>query len=164
MKTYAGIGSRETPQRILSTMTGIAMTLWNNGWVLRSGAALGADSAFESGANNNAEIYLPWPGYNEHQSSLCSPSLDAIIMAGTYHPAWDRCSQGARKLHGRNCHIVLGSDLNDPVDIIVCWTPGGKRKGGTGQALRMIRDYPDIEVFDLAIEKTSERLWAYISK
>jgi cell division GTPase FtsZ len=53
-----------------------------------------------------------------------------------------------RKLHARNAMIVLGKNLDDPVDFIICWTPGGTGSGGTGQALRIARAY-GIPVYDL---------------
>ena len=47
---YTGIGSRETPQQTLATMVVIGKYLAEKGWVLRSGGAEGAVSAFEEGA------------------------------------------------------------------------------------------------------------------
>ncbi len=52
IRYYAGIGSRKTPEEILVIMTHIAVRMRNLGWVLRSGCALGADTAFENGAGN----------------------------------------------------------------------------------------------------------------
>lgn len=49
MKTYTGIGSRETPYEIQDLMKRIAFKLAENGWLLRSGGAEGADTAFENG-------------------------------------------------------------------------------------------------------------------
>lgn len=46
---YAGIGSRETPENICKFMTTCATFLADNDYVLRSGAAIGADAAFEVG-------------------------------------------------------------------------------------------------------------------
>jgi len=158
MKTYAGIGARNTPPAILKQMTKIAAYLSNLGWTLRSGGATGADNAFETCAGENKEIYLPWPGYNGKRSAYSRPSTEALLMASSYHPNWHACSQGVRKLHARNCHIVLGPLLDDPVDMIICWTPGGLRGGGTGQALRMTKDYPQIAVYDLAVPETIEIL------
>jgi predicted Rossmann fold nucleotide-binding protein DprA/Smf involved in DNA uptake len=43
---YAGIGSRETPKEVLKSMTNYAKELSATGWVLRSGGADGADTAF----------------------------------------------------------------------------------------------------------------------
>lgn len=128
-KAYAGIGSRETPEDVLETMRKIAAFLARQGYTLRSGAAPGADSAFEEGAvasGGKTEIWVPWKGFNQHRSTLF-PTPEAFALAEKHHPAWASCKQGARALHARNGHQVLGASLSDPVDFIVCWT-----KGGTG--------------------------------
>jgi hypothetical protein len=151
MKSYAGIGSRKTPAEHLNLMRILGTTLASEGWVLRSGAAGGADAAFEQGcdlAGGAKEIYLPWRGFNAHPSCL-APSYEAEEMAAKFHPAWGSCSQGARKLHARNCHQVLGQNLDSPVEFVVCWTPNASGSGGTGQAIRVARHY-GIPVFDLA--------------
>jgi hypothetical protein len=136
MKIYTGIGSRETPSPILKDMTDIAQKLHLEGYTLRSGAAQGADSAFEAGAGGRVEIYLPWPRFNGHSSRLF-PTPEAFTMAAKFHPAWDRCSRGAQALHARNCHQVLGMDLSTPSEFVVCWTRDGRASGGTGQAIRI---------------------------
>ena len=69
--------------------------------------------------------------------------------AAYYHPAWDRCSAAAKKFHGRNCYQILGYDLHTPTKFVLCWTPGGKITGGTGQALRIAKDL-NIRVFNMA--------------
>lgn len=58
---YAGIGARNTPEDILPYMVGAAQQLEAFGLILRSGAAEGADAAFEAGVRDpeNKEIYLP---------------------------------------------------------------------------------------------------------
>ena len=134
---YAGIGSRKTPADVLVVMTDLARKLSEQGWTLRSGAAAGADSAFEAGSSRS-EIFLPWPGFNGSKSALCHPSTAALAMAAQFHPAWDRCSRGARLLHARNCHQILGQDLATPVQLVICWSDGS---GGTEQALRIARHY-----------------------
>ena len=51
-RSYAGIGSRKTPPHVLAAMTQIAEALAERGYILRSGGAGGADSAFEKGAGS----------------------------------------------------------------------------------------------------------------
>ena len=61
--TYAGIGSRRTPDDVLEQMTQLAQELGKLGWTLRSGGADGADRAFQDGAEavgGRREILLPW--------------------------------------------------------------------------------------------------------
>lgn len=140
MNCYTGIGSRKTPREILALMAAVAAELAKMGWILRSGGADGADSAFEIGAVSRKEVYLPWKGFNGRNSPYYLITAAALAMAEKYHPAWDRCSPGARKLHARNCYQVLGFDLNTPSNFILCWTPSGKVEGGTGQAMRIALD------------------------
>ena len=134
MLFYAGIGSRQTPLDILHQMDHIAYELAGRGYTLRSGGADGADKAFERGSCGKCEIYLPWRGFNGNHSKLFTPTPAAMKLASQIHPAWGRCSEGARKLHARNCHQILGLDLQTPVEFVVCWHNG---TGGTLQAVRL---------------------------
>ena len=67
---YAGIGARATPPEILSLMTRAAFALTKRGYVLRSGHAIGADSAFERGAGRDAQIFLPAAGWRGSASAF----------------------------------------------------------------------------------------------
>ena len=71
-------------------------------------------------------------------------------IASEVHPAWDRCNEWARGMHSRNCHQILGYDLQSPVDAVICWTPDGKIVGGTATALKLSMKY-DIPVFNLGV-------------
>lgn len=147
---YCGIGSRNTPLVITNMMRQLAKLLAENGAILRSGHALGADQAFEQGCDSGEgekEIFLPWKGFYGSESNLVVEDKRAFKIAEKYHPAWDKLGDGARKLMARNSHQVLGLDLNTPCDFIVCHTKNGKGDGGTGQALRIARDY-NIPIFD----------------
>lgn len=121
--------------------------------LLRSGGAPGADTAFESGVvagGGRCEVYLPWKGFQDrHNAFLTEPTELAMEMAERFHPRWSYLKQGAKKLHARNVHQVLGAKCDDPVDLVVCWTKDAKGGGGTGQALR-IAQHHDIEIWDLA--------------
>jgi hypothetical protein len=139
-------------------MATIAHSLAEQGWLLRSGAADGADAAFEHGCDNaggDKEIWLPWKGFNGSKSPLYLSALDANTQAKAYHiamkihPAWDRCSPAAKSLHARNVLQILGRDLNTPADRVTTWTPGGQWIGGTRTAL-VLADQYDIEIVNLA--------------
>ena len=154
---YSGVGSRETPTEIQQTMRAVAAELGARGWTLRSGHAEGADAAFELGASGHSkEIYLPWNGFNGGRVGVdgaCNPEAlanykQALAYAEHFHPAWEKCSRGARGMHTRNVYQILGQDLNTPVKCVVCWTKDGKASGGTGQALR-IAEYLEIPIFNL---------------
>jgi hypothetical protein len=152
-KTFAGIGSRQTPASVLLVMQMISRTLESHGYFLHSGGAIGADQAFELGYQKHGMCCIWRP---EHASR------EAFDMAAKFHPNWAACSSYAMALHARNCHIVLGKYLDDPVNFIVCWTKDGKASGGTGQALRIAEAYK-IPVFNLFNDPSAFELMAYIN-
>lgn len=152
-KYYAGIGSRRrTPSFIFDMMSSVASKLESIDYILRSGGAQGADTAFENGViyNNNKEIFRP-----KHATT------EAIELASRFHPTWDACSPIARKLHGRNSMIILGSDLNSPVKFVICYTPDGSDSGGTGLGIRIAKNF-NIPVFNLFHTDTRDRLDKFI--
>ena len=149
MKTYAGVGARATAPEFRHLMTTLAEQLARARWTLRTGGAQGADTAFMDGADRG-ELYLPWPRYRGHlHATLERPTAAAVAIAAEHHPAWVDLDWKARMLHGRNSHVVLGRNCDDPVDFLVCWTPSARVVGGTGQAIRVARAY-DVPVYNLA--------------
>lgn len=169
VKAYAGIGSRKTPPDVLAKMRIVAQRMEARGYILRSGGADGADSAFEAGVKSLKEIYLPWPGFNNNPSTRSEPSSQAMEIAKAIHPAWDRLSDGARKLQARNSHQILGMDLRSPVHFVVCYTPDGCESdadrnfdtGGTGQAITLA-DAWKIPIFNMAKPDALVRLRDFI--
>lgn len=155
--SYAGIGSRKTPDSILNIMRHLASYLYVQGWTLRSGGAFGADHAFEQGVDDmnlarsqlgetiedsQKQIYLPWRNFNHSVSELhpgkwpFTPTEEAI--AKKFHPAWHRLSSSAKLMMLRNVRQLVGLNVTDGFSgFVVCWTPGGAVIGGTGQTLRM---------------------------
>ena len=160
MKYYAGIGSRETPIEIKDKIKVIVEHLNNLDFILRSGAAPGADTFFEEYAKHK-EIFLPWRDFNGNDSPLYKPTKESFEMAAKYHPNWYRLSIGARRLMARNCHQVLGQDLKTPVNFIVCWTKDGGATGGTGQAIRMAEDLK-IPTYNLFFEDSVNKILSEI--
>lgn len=153
-KVWAGIGSRETPKVVQDKMTKIAQYLGEKDYWCRTGAARGADQAFGVGRADRTILYLPWNGYEKDwvhsrialktQIGCLYPSDRAIDLASQHHPKWDDCSLGARKLHGRNSHIILGRDLESPCEFVIYWarTDGnGNPLGGTGEGIRIARAF-----------------------
>jgi hypothetical protein len=161
MKYYSGIGSRETPEDILNIMSKIAIFLSKQNFLLRSGGADGADSAFESGCDKvrgKKEIYLPWKNFNKNPSKDYYVSAAALSLAEKYHPTWASLSHGARLLHGRNCYQVLGLELNTPSSFIICWHKGF---GGTMQAVRLAKSYR-VPVYNLFVKKERKKLHNFL--
>lgn len=148
--TFAGIGARATPRGVLSLMVQHGRELCLLGHTLRSGAAPGADQAFEQGcdqAKGKKEIYLPWPGFEGSVSAL-QPTEKAIRSVNQYHSRPENLSPGSVKLLGRDAQIILGENLESPVDFVICWTPEGGRVGGTGYSIK-IAQQNKIPVYNL---------------
>lgn len=153
MNSYTGIGSRETPYFVREVMVEIGTLLSEEGFTLRSGHAAGADKSFEKGcdiAEGSKEIYLPWRYFEGSDSNFYNVTEEAFELAEKYHGGWFNLSQGAKKLMARNCYQVLGDNLDNPAKFIICWTKDAGGKGGTGQALRIAKDF-GIPILDLGL-------------
>ena len=156
---FTGVGSRKTPIEVLALMTAIARKLVSMNYILRSGGAKGADTAFEKGAGNSKRIYY-----------ANDATYAAMGIAAQYHGAWHRCSEYAKKLHGRNAFQVLGDDLQTPSRWVICWTPDaclshetrGWNTGGTGTAIS-IGDANGVPIVNLANKEMFSmwRRWAH---
>lgn len=139
---YAGIGSRVTPDFFLSRIERYSKALSDLGYILRSGGAGGADSAFEKVLNpNQREVFTEKDA-----------TVEAIEHASKYHPAWNKCNDLMKRFHGRNSMIILGKDLKTPVDFVICYTLNGEPSGGTGQGIR-VAIANKIPVYNLFHEK-----------
>lgn len=148
-KFWAGIGSRsidrvddEKTYKRLIDVAGIMATMK---YTLRSGGALGADTAFEIGVSKVnrelREIYLPsYAAKNDkppkHSYVPADPQNCALIardICGHYAAM----SPHARLLHQRNVCQILGLTLDNPVAITICWTLLGSIEGGSATAINL---------------------------
>lgn len=141
----------------------------------------------EHASHGQLEVYLPWPRFERgtaYYDRVChTPDGDLNLvcfdetsdhahdLAASLHPAWGGLTQGARKLHARNCYQILGYGLDRPVGFVLCWTKDGalgtpeapvtKETGGTGQAIRLAAAR-SIEVMNLARPEHRDRVLAKI--
>ena len=170
---WAGIGSRgygkeKMPPSMIPQMTELARRMAAAGWHLSSGGADGSDTAFANGTPvDQRTIWLPWPGYNDLSGPDCQTIprdrlQQSMEIAKTVHPAWHKCKPGHRKLHARNGHILLGRDLDRPVDAVVAYTHRGELQGGTAQGLRiaMQQGIPIFNLGSMSMEQAWEGLQA----
>jgi hypothetical protein len=144
----------------------LGFTLHSGGARKKDGTGISADTAFEQGcdeAQGPKRIFLPYKGFHKSTSLLYTQCEDAEEMAHYYYHQPRITSQYILRLMARNCYQILGADLESPVDIVICWTKGGKVTGGTGQALRIANDpQRDIKVINLfntnALDQLSRHL------
>jgi len=121
------IGSRNITKEEYIVLRDVATKLAYEGYTLRSGGAEGADSTINHLCK--VEIIIPWNGFNHFQHNgkriftlglLPHVSL-AEAKAKSIHPAPERLTQGALKLHTRNIYQIIGPYGNDGYksDIVV---------------------------------------------
>lgn len=179
-KFWTGVGSRETPIEVMDFMVEVAFKLAQDGWILRSGGADGADTAFEQGArralmDKQPDIYIPWWGFNNCNEKtifkcLKSFTLEKTILsekiASEIHPAWEKLSNGAKALHTRNVFQVMGDDLNDPSKFLICWAKMDKSNtpiGGTRTAWVLAKQY-GVPCYNLYNEEDYHRINEWLIK
>lgn len=172
IRYYAGVGSRRTPADVRALMEAIGQRLGCMGVELRSGGAGGADTAFEIGAAQaraSRSIFLPKDGFNGRRADAALTFVPdeacferALSMVKVIHPAWDRLSAFAQRLHARNACQVLGLSLASPVESVICWTEGGRLEGGTATAIRLAHKH-QIRVFNLGRPQTREAWEAWVA-
>lgn len=157
---YTGIGSRETPQDIIVQMKIFAGEAALCGAVLRSGAAAGADMAFEEGCGKGPkQIFIPWNGFQKKREDTQTflPLDEAGDLAAKIHPYYRTMRRPNKLLIARNMHQIMGPDLDIPTKFVVCWTKDGctdhhtytpQKTGGTGSAIALASTQK-IPVFNL---------------
>lgn len=148
-----------------------------------AGAAGGADTAFELGAKAYAEqidervtlaqLYIPWAtfvSYDEYYKDWykvldrMTTKVQAYKLAERTHPAWDKCSKGAKALHARNTFQILGPNLNKPSSFLICWAQVDKHgniKGGTATAWNLAKAN-GVPCFNLYNEDDKQRLIKFV--
>lgn len=165
MNIYAGIGSRKTPKHILSIMRTLAEYFAEKGWALNTGACTGADQTFAEGAlkgGGAVNLFLPWSGYEKGwinglrgnvNVTVFQPDVhtEAIESVHKYHPMAQSLKRSVLALHARN-HLIL-----EGIKFAVCYTPGGKTVGGTGQAIRILNDRKR-NLFNLGNEEELQKI------
>ena len=183
MKILTGVGSRETPREILEVMRRVCKKMVLQGYILRSGGADGADTYCAYGWGDawsedpevhDAEIYIPWNGFNELRTGQKNVVLvqDGKIIQQAHkilkevHPAFDKLTRGPLALHTRNCFQVLGADLNTKSSIVLAYAKTdskGNPMGGTATAINIAKR-EGIVVRNLYLEADLEKAIKYLEK
>lgn len=165
-KTVAIIGSREAPESELVKIGQIAEFFAKKGWVLRTGGAIGCDSAglagFRKVAGSKIELYLPWQGYEDHYGGILW-SQENWNEAAKLHLHWDTMKLNSKIFHSRNVAIALGVDNEQPADVVVCWTLNGEAVGGSAMVISVAKQRK-IKLFNLGESKGLDKLRKFCKK
>lgn len=186
MRTYAGVGSRETPRPIALKMYYLAIKLSELNFKCVSGGArqpkalkttepsCSADQIFET-ACTRVDGYIDvitafkptiqWNAYrkvtqitNEQYEFARQFILDNGII-----PHFDKMKRTSRYLHARNFYQIKNFD-GQFVEFVICYSPldgNGEPLGGTRTAIK-IAEHFNIPVFNLASPLTAFKLDEFI--
>lgn len=161
---FAGIGSRDTPDKYLEILEeGSRYLVKAYRLRLRSGHAIKADRACEIGAGGFADIYLPWktygikpykedPGMKVIGDTIIPEREDQIAefmcdLVG--RKPFDEMNNGVQLLMSRNVNQIIGHfrPFRELSRIVLCYS---WKMGGTSYATALAKHYeiPVINVLD----------------
>lgn len=171
---YVGIGVRSTPADIQSLMTQMAQALSGAGVILRSGHTPGAMQAFEAGAGDQKEIFVPYTdfansaGYQDENDIVPLTHAEhwdeAVRIATKYHSRWDSYTELQQRFLIRNVFIVLGADLRTPAEFMICYSHDVALGDETSHAIKIATKVANMPIFNLAVEGDFERLMTYMEQ
>jgi len=186
MKTYAGVGSRETPQEIGRKMVGYAKRLAALDYTMVSGGArkkrdapndvVSADHVFEYAV---AEVQGKMIVYRAYVNKFvpCGaadvrvPSENqmnhAISFIKRHHiiPWFDKMSGWAKLLHARNYYQIV-QETGHKVDFVIAYSEigtDGEPMGGTRTAIKIAQKM-GVKVYNLALPMDMVMLEEHISE
>ncbi len=170
---FAIVGNRvQTPGDVLLKFYHYAFRLAKAGFKFRSGGAIGPDKAAEIGCIAGGGLHEIWrPKPERGNLMIKTPDWGHYLEAGKVHPIFDKIPKFAQDLHARNVGIVLGEDLDSPIQFMLCWTPDGaesdtevtKETGGTGTAIRLA-SRNNVPIFNFKNEDAESRFELFLKK
>lgn len=184
-RKIAIVGSRKTPDNILTVMMRLARAVCDIGYLIQSGEADGADNAAHIGARQSsryAEIgfagYLPWNGMKTNRGLIYVDQSDGIYDASTFD-TWEQAKalaysargsfnglgRGGVSLHTRNAFQILSPSLQHPVDRCVFWASpignGATVEGGTNTAVQLALRH-SVPLVNLYYEEVLQRVLTFV--
>lgn len=155
-RKYAGIGDVNIPENIKNLIHMLAEELAKDGYILRTGGAKGADTAFIEGcdkAKGIKEVFYP---------SDLHVNAKTLKIAKEIHGHWEYCENKLPKpgnkysfpvqAHCRNMKIINGDVLNNPVEFTIAYQDINQVTGGTWQGIKYSQKL-GIKVYNLFVEK-----------
>lgn len=181
-KYYTGIGSRKATEHAMNLGRSIGREMAQRGYILRSGAAAGMDTAFEEGAAQEEtgdscyrEIYLPWKHFRmDHWVKGASGKVNlhyeditwalGLLSSTRVCPEVRKMRDSIQLLFARNVCQVLGLPTKLPhitpkSEFVVYWAPinrYGDCMGGTRIAVNLAKHF-HIPTYNLLLDEDQHR-------
>ena len=152
MLSCAIIGPRAATKEQCEVLTCLSCYADVLGFRRVSGGADGCDKCAEVGwvREESMDIFRP-----KHATDA------ARHIASQHHPAWEACKPYVRDLHGRNAQIILGLNVETPVNFVLTCTDNEER-GGTAVGLRIAKSYniPIFNTYFIRVEYIMKAIFA----
>ena len=172
---YTGVGSRNINEHGTERVRRVASVLQQHTYNLVTGDAVkGCDYLFWESTPEHSKVRFGPVGRAPKKSTIIVDKESiayqrALQIVSIAHPAWRWLPEWTKELHIRNVFQVLGMNVDNPTEFMVCWTPDGaetaketnKKTGGTGTAIR-IADGFGVPVFNLQRDDAIPRLEQYL--
>lgn len=179
MLIYAGIGPRNTPMAVQEQMTIIGVEMYKMGFILSSGDGIAADQAWAEEVPPEAtRIFVVEPKPNCPHGQVPVWTQEQYDFANKHFEMhrWDKARNAPMPLSSqneyvqglfcRNLNILLGADLNTPVNFVAYWygedRPAGWA-GGTGHTVSMAFEL-GIPCFNICFADQQAAMEAFITK
>lgn len=168
-KACACLSNQDAPDEIKSVCEKLARVLVENGYTIRTSGGKGGEEAFEKGAGDKVEVYIPWKGFDQKQSQFCKTKDEAKDVVRQFSPSFESLSKGVQTIIASKAHVILGKDLNSPIRFLVVWSLDGAEtkkectaKTGFVSTPIKIAESIQIPVFNLKRSDALERIRALI--
>lgn len=167
-KPYVGTGNKDYPPEIAGQIKRLAAELETFGFTVRVTGGDGCDEVFEASVKD-AELHLPFKGFNNKQSKSTFNSPMAKAIARMFHPAYDGLNFKVQGFLAKNVRLVLGKDLNSNALFVLCWSEDGcesghsktSKTGFVGHVIAIATGVK-IPVFNLGKPDAEKRLKEYL--
>lgn len=163
MNYYTGIGSRTLPDGAEDFITELATYMQSQGVILRSGDDYGADTAFQAGAGDLFETWVPWRGFAKgpnrslNSQYMFNTARNFLITSGII-PWFDRMTPASQKFHARNYRQIIGEDelfISKACFYCAPINDDGEPMGGTRTAVLVAKHF-GVPTFNLFTEEERE--------
>ena len=174
-KSYAILSNENAPKELNEKIEELVHRLAGSGFTLRTSGSVNRDESagiedVAEKSTDNKEIYLAWKFFNKKDSKFIKVSKQAIALVSKYHPTFASMKEAVQTIIARYAHVLLGSELNNPVRFLLVWSADGcetkaektAKTGFVGVPIALAND-AEIKVFNLARNDAFERLSQYLN-
>lgn len=125
--TVYAFPENDLPEDAVKNILTLAKAMMGQGYVFRhtgnvdnvlQKAIIGLEGA-------NYKSYLPWKKYNPDIKTPTLPTEFGYRTAITIHKRFMNMPPAVRAIISRDVNALLGTEVTDPVDVVIAWTDGG---------------------------------------